>query len=212
MNNSTAWIGVWGSGVNPGFSCGCFSASGSVSSCQPVVPATLRSRLRVSSLILLPGSTDLFSSAPFCCAQPLQLCGNGGWRQGSAAPLSWTSLHPAIRSRCSYSHALGRRDLHFLRSVYPASPAPTRERERSRLRLPAASLTTDLAFSISPLLLHALHPTLRPRHTSAPCQPPSDSLSANLPPLPRTATHLQMPPATQPCYVQLDLPAWTPLL
>ena len=87
---TTAWIGVWVRvSVRASVSCGCFSASGSVSSCQPVVMATLRSRLRVSSLLLLPGSTDLFSSAPFCCAQPLQLSGNGGCRHSSAVQLSW---------------------------------------------------------------------------------------------------------------------------
>ena len=108
---TTAWIGVWVRvSVRASVSCGCFSASGSISSCQPVVMATLRSRLRVSSLLLLPGSTDLFSSAPFCCAQPLQLTGNGGWRQGSAAPLSWTSLRPCNSQPLQLLTCLGARE------------------------------------------------------------------------------------------------------
>ena len=88
------------------------------------------------------------------------------WLLASAEPTSIFS----VRSHCSYSQISGsaRPSLHSkcllsatrrtqLRvSAGPlrlaSSRALTRERERSRLRLIAASLTADLAFSIPPLL------------------------------------------------------------
>ena len=97
-------IWVLGSDVSPGLcvSCGCFSASGPVSSCQPVVSTTCA--VDCAPPAQLPARLDRSRQL-----SPLQLCAAAAAvrQQRVSAGLScpsWPTVGPsAIRSRCSYS-------------------------------------------------------------------------------------------------------------
>ena len=101
--------------------------------------ARLTVRLPLSSL---SGSTGLGHSAPLSCAQPLQLSGNSGCRQGSAAPAGLPSAHQlfaaaaAAHSRTSQLLA----SAGLLVRGPPISPAPARLQLASSCSPPALLL------------------------------------------------------------------------
>ena len=97
-------IWVFGSDVSPGLcvSCGCFSASGPVSSCQPVVSTTCA--VDCAPPAQLPARLDRSRQL-----SSLQLCAAAAAVRQQRVPAglscpSWPTVGPsAIRSRCSCS-------------------------------------------------------------------------------------------------------------
>ena len=149
-----------------------------------------RARLTVRPpLSSLPGSTGLVSLAPFSCAQPLQLSGNSGCRQGSAAPAGLPSAHQlfaaaaAAHSRASQLLA----SAGLLVRGPPISPAPARlQLFASSSPPPAVGLvcvSVQISFDLSALpskQSRGIHPASAPHSLQQLSRPLPDGVSREL--------------------------------